>query len=444
MAKPKTVGQKKKERDAAMAAAPTIRTGDRVTNTVASIQKRLGADGSVRLMNQIPALANTPRRSTGIPSLDYLLGGGLPMPGQIEFGGPMSVGKSLLAMQAMKYAQRHEKRPCLWLALEPYSISWMRQVGLWIPFSETEVYNTETGEMEPADPFAKATEVELERIQELGIEDVYSWDPYPPIYLMQGVFGDACLQAVVDALYSNEFAIIVVDSLGMAKSEDWVSEKGTQDASDFDRSVKLIGNYTARVQLAQNQWYDENNNPSGQGTRSNQTTVINLQQIIVNLGSQSHSPWAQMTIKGGEASKHNHHSINAFLQSTPYYDKETGDDKVRVGHKLNMRNLKSKIGVPYRGSELDVYTQRHGPFLPGDVDVAKDAIALGLHVGVLTKQGNHHYVAATTGEDGKTFDDWQPMANGGANSAQWLRDNPEWLKYTTDAIAYVVRRGEVK
>lgn len=432
MAGKKTVGQKKRAREVEQANAPTERTGSRFGDKMAEVKKKLGNDGRICLVSDMPGLASFPRRSSGVLSLDWLLGGGLPMGGMVEFGGPASVGKSLLALHAVKHSQRTDTRPILWVAMEPFSRRWARTVGIWIPFSEELIVNPETGNVEPMDSYSAATEVELARISQLmvflGVEewDPYGWNGLAEIWVMSGEFGDAILQAGLNVVRTNEFALMVVDSLAMMKSEDWVSAAGIQDASDFDRSIKIIGNYTARCQLAFNVWYDENNVEAPGGRNMNQTTVINIQQITTRMNNQSYSPWAEFEIKGGQASKHNHLSICAFLQGELIFDKPTGD-KTRVGHYIKMKNLKSKIGNPYQDSQVAFYTQAHGDFLPGDIDVAKDVCNLAAMTGVVTKSGAWFSCEGVQ------------MGQGIEQATQFLRENPAWLQYAHETTLAKLR-----
>lgn len=55
--------------------------------------------------------------STGLPSLDRILGGGVPQRKLTEISGQFSVGKSTLALQIVAQAQK-EKMPCLWVDSE--------------------------------------------------------------------------------------------------------------------------------------------------------------------------------------------------------------------------------------------------------------------------------------------------------------------------------------
>ena len=419
-----TVGQKRAKREAILADTQIERTGNHKDNVVADLRRRLGADGSIFLAHEIPGFGHVVRRSTGIPSLDYLLGGGLPMGGAVEFGGPYSTGKSTLATKACAHVQRTEPdRDILWCALEDYDRSWMRKLGLWVPFSEMLVINPATKEEVPADPFANASDTELFRMEELGISDPYSLEEgrLARVFIMQSQFGDGLLAAVEQAIIGNTFSIIVVDSLAMIEPEEWLDEKSTRDALDFPRSVKLIGDYTKRACLRFNIRYDDNGNRTQTGRNQNQTSVVNIQQISTKMatGPASFSPWAQFTIKGGEGSKHNHLSINAFLQGEPYYYPESGDKRERVGHLIKMKNLKSKMGMPYRDSDIQFYTADALDigWRAGDMNVWLDAVRLGVMAGTLNKSGA--WIASGDVQLGQGYD----------NAAQFLRDNPEWYEY---------------
>jgi len=80
---------------------------------------------SIRKGNEIE---DKPRISTGSLALDYITGGGIPMGKIVEFQGPKSSGKSLLAMRTVDQQLRKHKRPVLWLDAErTWDERWAKQ-----------------------------------------------------------------------------------------------------------------------------------------------------------------------------------------------------------------------------------------------------------------------------------------------------------------------------
>ena len=76
---------------------------DILNNTVSSINQRFG-NGSIVSFSEPPL--DIPRIPSGLPSLDYVLGGGWPRGRIVEIFGPESSGKSSLCLHALAEAQK--------------------------------------------------------------------------------------------------------------------------------------------------------------------------------------------------------------------------------------------------------------------------------------------------------------------------------------------------
>ncbi len=350
MLKKKTIQQKREARQEEKAKNPgQAKTAHPLDKLIASVNQKLGAGGRVFRGSEIEEMF-TDRRSFGIPSLDYIMGGGLLKGGLHEMGGEYSVGKTTLALKACARAQREEPHKAIgWIALEPFSKAWARKNGLWIPFHPEH------------DPFEGATELELHRMAEAGIEDPYSTNGLAEVVLMEDERGDVILDATLDLLRSNLFSIIVVDSLGVAKLTKWVEEKDVQDASDFPREPKMLADYTTRAMLAFNRRYDENNNLAKDGKFPLQTSLIHLNQIMTAIGSQAFAPWKKFVMKGGEGMKHNHHIVMFFWKGQPIQEK-IGTENVTFGQEVRCIAIKNKTAKPFRQSEFKFYFDDYATF----------------------------------------------------------------------------------
>lgn len=436
-AKKLTIGQKREQRQAAKANVVVERKpgGDRIDALMAKLNKELDGIGRLHRGSEIEQRSYE-RRSTGIPSLDYCLGGGLPKGGVVEFGGEYSCGKTTACLHVCAHTQRTERAVAptfgavFWAAIEPFSKRWARENGYFIPFSERLVIDPETGEEKPLDPFAEASALELFRMEQAGITDPY--EEITPFVLLQDERGDALLDAVVDAIRSNLFSVVVVDSLGLAKPSKWLEEQSVRDSSDFDRSAKMIGDYTARALLGMNGKFDENNMSAKDGLYPNQTSVINIQQIVTKIGTQARAPWNLQTIKGGEGSKHNHHAIMFFYKGQPKSVK-VGDSTYVYGQELRMKCIKSKIGAPFRDGNVDFYFADYGAFRAGDFDVAADLLTLAVLAGTVQRSGSHYSVTTDDGEEVK-------LGNGQEAAAAFLRENLDWFNYINATTQLALRK----
>lgn len=383
----KSIGQKRAERNAEIAKAPKSKSADPIDRLIDTIDKRLGGQGFVYRGGSIRA-REWSRRSSGVPSIDYLTNGGYPRGGLVEIGGEYSSGKTSLALEGCAAEQRGENKAIGWVALEPFSKKWARERGFFLPFSEEEVADQETGELAPIDSFEKVSELEKFRMEQGGIKDPY--EEKTKFVLVEDERGDVALDAALDMLKSNLFSIIVIDSLGVAKSTKWLEESEVQDAGDFPREAKMIGDYTTRALLTLNWRYDENNQRAKDGLYTNDTTLIHINQIGTAIGTQAHAAHKKQIIKGGEANKHNHHAI-IFL-----WKGEQG--RIEIGHgdekrpyvysqEVNCICLKSKIGPALMQSSYNFYLQDYGSFRMGDIDVIKDVVQLGLLCGGISRNG---------------------------------------------------------
>lgn len=413
MAARKSIGQKRTERQAELAKAPKIaKSADPIDKVIATINAQLGGRGYVYSGADIRARQYL-RRSSGVPSIDYITSGGYPRGGLVEIGGEYSTGKTRLALEACAVEQRGEMGAIGWGALEPFSKTWAREIGYWLPFNETEAPDPETGEMKPLDPFEKATELELFRMEQAGITDPY--EERGRFVLVQDERGDVLLDAMLTMLRSNQFAIIVVDSLGVAKSTKWLEEGEVQDAGDFPREAKMIGDYTTRCLLGLNARYDSNNQLSKDGTYQNQTTLIHLNHIGTAIGTQAYAAYKTQRIKGGEGNKHNHHAIIFLWKGgTKAIDIGVGDDK-RSWFYLQETNaicLKSKLGPDMLKSSYDFYKNDYGSMRRGDIDVSKDVVQMALLAGIVERSGAWYSYGELSVQGREAFE-------------QAVRDNPE-------------------
>lgn len=187
--------------------------GDRIDLLIADLAKQMGGNALIQRGSAV-GKQQWARRSTGIPSLDIVLNGGLPKGGLVELGGPFSSGKTSVAIEACATEQRTNKGAVAWVALEPFSKRWARERGFFIPFSEELVLDPDGNEV-PLDSFEDASDLERLRMEQAGITDPY--EEVSPFVLIQEERGDVALDAAAKLLRSNEFAILVVDSLGVAK-----------------------------------------------------------------------------------------------------------------------------------------------------------------------------------------------------------------------------------
>jgi len=433
-----SIKQKREQRQRDVASQATSTGGDRFDKLISAVNKRLKGGGSIFRGTAIERQEYV-RRSTGIPSVDYVLSGGPPKGGLIEIGGEYSSGKTTLALHMCAVEQQvqwalppEQRRGIAWIALEPFSKRWARQNGFFLPFNEDTYVDHNTGEEKVYDAYAEASELELLRMQQMGIEDPYA--EICPFVLVHEDRGDVALDAALDLIKSNLFSYVVVDSLGVAKSTKWLEEAEVQDSGDFDRTAKMIGDYTARACLALNKRYDANNQMADDGAFFNETTCIHLNHIVTNIGTMAMAPWKKYSIKGGEGNKHNHHAILFLYKGEQMMMERPGGSRYVYGQANKIICIKSKIGAPFKAGEFDFYFQPFGQFQAGDIDTAKDAVQLGLILGVFNRRGSH----IDFGPNEHTSEEY--TANGQDNFADLVRATPELFEALKLAVAAATKR----
>lgn len=391
-----TLQQQQKLRDEAKANAKAAakskaKSGDRIDEIVAQINGEMGGDGYVMRGTQVRQQMGK-RVPTGNPALDYILCGGPPEGTLLEIGGPYSSGKTTSAIHILVTAQQTEwakpfeqRRAQAWVAIEPFSKTWARENGYWIPFCEEEILDPDTGEMLPMDPWSAATAAEIRTYESLGLESPYS--EITPFVLITSQIGDKALDASISLLESNRFTHIVVDSLGVVKSTKWVTEKDTQSAGDFSREPKMISDYTTRALVTLNCRYDDNGEPAKDGNNRNRTVIVHLNQIITNIGTDAHAAHKVFGIKGGEGNKHNHHAIVFMHRVKPLEVPLPGGKKLTYGQLVRAICIKSKIGAPFREAEYELYFEDYGHKLKGKLGVSKSLAELGVMLGIIEQSG---------------------------------------------------------
>lgn len=154
-------------------------TNPRVAKLIADFKKSMGDDVGV-------ASETLPPRwiPSGVLSLDYALGGGIPTRHITNIFGPKDIGKSVLAMQTVASVQRMGE-VAAWIAVEPnFDPAWAERHGV----------NTEE------------------------------------LFIARPRDGEAAFTILHKLVNSGEFSLIVFDSLGALLSASEVDEKGKMKA----------------------------------------------------------------------------------------------------------------------------------------------------------------------------------------------------------------------
>jgi recombination protein RecA len=69
----------------------------------------------------------------------------------------------------------------------------------------------------------------------------------------------------------------------------------------------------------------------------------------------------------------------------------SGNNKTRVGQRIKVRTIKNKTAPPQRVAFFDMYFEEGGECGPGEIDFAKEVVALAVAKEVLQRRGGWYY-----------------------------------------------------
>ena len=158
------------------------------------------------------------RFDTGLFSLNYLLGGGLPRGAIVEFRGLPSTFKTTTALYiAGQLQQQRSDAVILWAVTEnPPSAAWGRHLGAKIPFTDQEI------------------EVLKRQISDRKIiKSIIDYHDSGKFYFVQAATGDLTLEAVYQTAAKIPVDLIIVDSI-VAVTTVQEQSKGVEDKMILD------------------------------------------------------------------------------------------------------------------------------------------------------------------------------------------------------------------
>jgi recombination protein RecA len=194
--------------------------------------------------------------------------------------------------------------------------------------------------------------------KELGVDtdrmDVYS----PPT-------AEEVADLVKDLLESEQYSMIILDSIGaMLPKEEFEKDAAEVSvgtiAKIITRMVKMAAVYAKRYDVA----------------------VVIINQVRANIGFGKDTDTG-----GGWGLKHvSSHKLHVKRGSTPYTI-GSGDSKINVGFKMSVKVEKSKVSPEGRVALFDIYTQASQKYGPVGINLAQDAAAVGIRLGVIKQRG---------------------------------------------------------
>lgn len=311
-----------------------------------------------------------PRIQTGSVSLDYALGGGWPGNQWVEIIGEASSGKTRTALMTLAHNQAlNPDHTTVWVAAEQ-----------WVP------------------GYAEMCGVNLDQV--LIVETNIMEEAY---------------QSVIEFAESKSVDAIVVDSLpALVPGRE---DKKTSGDTDPGLPAWLTNQFFRKVGKAMKRSLIEEERPV-LGLMINQFR----QQIGVMYGDSRTSPGG----KGKEFA----YFAKVEAKRKDWLTHGSGDYETRVGQTTQLRVVKNKIAPPQLVANVDFYFDDCPPlFKAGDIDFAKEILALALINDLIEQRGSWYYY---------TDHQW----NGKAPILESLREEPDLAALMTKDVMDVVTRGK--
>ena len=265
--------------------------------------------------------------SSGCLSLDYAMGVGGYVEGRLtEIWGQESIGKSTLALQACREAQRkHPDKAAAWIDMEhTFDKPWAITHGMDITPNRFRLIIPDSAEF--------------------------------------------VADQMKDCLRSGLFSIVVLDSIGAMIPE--AEKEKDADQATMAIQAKIV---TRMVKIATVEAHNSS------------TVVLMINQVRANLGYG-----ADTTTGGGFALKHvTTHKLKLSRTGTsPFTVKVPGEAKpVEVGHEVAVMIEKNKVAPSRRRAQFVLFTSSTDKYGPAGIDVADDVTTMGLRTKVIIQSG---------------------------------------------------------
>ncbi len=357
---------------------------NKIHSILTDINKKLQGEGKISIGSEIRCL-DADRISTGSVSVDYILNGGLPRGMFVQFKGLESSSKTTTCLKASREVQ-NTRGNVAWLSSEGFNKSWARKNGVWIPYDHSELKMIES--QEGREGLAKLKEYNKECSKK------------GEFVLAMTKTGDKLLDVAVELLSTNEFDLLIIDSLTqLANSKELEGEMGDDS---YGGNAKMLNKF-CRILTSRFNELDSTET----GCR---TAVVGIQQLRDQIGSYAMAPDAT----GGRGLKHTKVADVLFkrIDHLVYGDKEK---RIVYGRQISATTTKCKIGPEGRVGQFDLYVTDFNGIKAGTIDTANEVLLLGIKFGLFSKS------AAWIKIDGEQF-------QGVDAATSYLRSNPELVE----------------
>ena len=302
---------------------------DDVKKLVLQLNKKFGSD--LIVLAEDIAVDVTPRMPSGSVTLDYILGGGFPANQWNELIGESGHGKTMLCLKTIAANQQRDPEfTTVWVAAE----EWVPQYAEMCGVDQSRVIVVETNIMEEA------------------------------------------YDAVLAFAESRAVDAIVIDSLpALIPSPE--AEK-TMDEMTVGRGALITNKFFRKAGAAMKRSLTESERP---------VLGIVINQYRMKIGVMHGDP---RTTPGGEG-KNYAFFTRCEVRRDEWIEIGSGNNKTRIGQRVKVRTIKNKTAPPQRVAFFDFYFENGGACAPGEIDFAREIVALAVTEGVLERKGGWYY-----------------------------------------------------
>lgn len=262
---------------------------------------------------------------SGLPSLDWVIGGGIPLGYMMTLEGPSASGKNTLTYHLCGVLQRALCKPILWVDVERrFETSWPTTCGM----------SCNPGLLALAKP----------PVGDTGKAKVFG--------------AQGAMTVVREGAGCGEFAAVVLDSIGaLIPQEQYQNDIEGSGAGRIGAKAQLMSNTLPQIASL------------GMNTK---TTIILINQLRA---SNLTTPGVKSTPTGGAAAQYQP-SVRLSMRRTTTIEGKRGP----IGIDTQIEAVKNSLGMPFREASLRINFTR-------GVDVNMDIIANAVALDIVTKNG---------------------------------------------------------
>lgn len=376
--------------------------GDRISQLIESVNATFDAP-VVRRAN-VTSTDYLLRRPTGILSLDIGLAGGWPAGAMSLITGPDGAGKDFLLniSMAQQQAIQGDDFACFIYSTEfKFDKQFARDLaGFRVRMTNEEIDSLNVSREDKGLP--RLTDEEVAYYQEQIGE----------VLIIDGVIADDGLDACLDAVRSNEFQIVAINSLGVfqtAAKETAVEKEGLSKHAIQSNEAQLLSRFMPALFMNLNREDDLG--------RRNYTTVLATNQVRANrdqkrpMPGRTASPKSKYVSGSGSRALAHGKAFELMLHKGPdHIDKQT-KPYTKLGREVQWETLKAKLGTHEGKAGMYDYWYDSG------ADVLEDLINTAVKYEVIVKSSSWYSHV--------TLDDEEVKSQGTRDLRVFFGEHPE-------------------